>query len=280
MRILQLILWGFLLAYAAFALYVFFFADGLIFLPPAVDYAHEPAKDPSAVNLLTGDGNVIAARYLAQAPTQAPTQAQSAQDQSHNQKGYTILYSHGNASNLATIAPILNALHSQGFAVLAYDYPGYGHSSGRPTEAGAYNAIEVAYSYLTDTLAVPPEKIILHGHSLGGGPSLYLASKKKVAGVILESTFTSIFQVVVPVRILPFEKFPNIRRIRKLKCPLLLIHGRQDSVIPFSHSEALLAAAIAPKTLVAIAEADHNDNLWIDPETYLSAIRSFADKLN
>lgn len=251
-----------LLVYCAFALYIFFFADGIIFLPPKTSYEHQPAKDSSAINIFTGDANVIAARYL------------------HNPKSdYTILYSHGNASDIGTVSPILQALYDAGFSVLTYDYPGYGYSSGKPNESSAYNAAEVAYSYLTDSLAVPPEKIILHGQSLGGGISTYLAAKKPVAGLILESTFATAFQVSVPFRILPFEKFPSIRRIRDIDCPLLLIHGTDDRTIPFSHSEELLAAAAEPKRLVAIAQADHNNVLWIGKETYLSAIQEFANSL-
>ncbi|MGB3292154.1 MAG: alpha/beta hydrolase [Phormidesmis sp.] len=251
-----------LFIYIAFALYILFFADGMIFLPPAMSYDHQPAKDLGAINILTGDGNVIAARYLP-----------------HPESRYTILYSHGNASNLGSILPVLQSLQSRGFSVFAYDYPGYGYSTGRPTESNAYNAIEVAYSYLTEALNVPPEQIILHGQSLGGGPSTYLATKAPVAGLILESTFATIFQVVVPVRILPFEKFPNIRRIGKIDCPLLLIHGTGDQTIPFSHSEELFAAAPEPKQLVAIAQADHSDILSVDAVTYLDAIQKFSESL-
>ncbi len=263
---LKLLLLVSLSVYVVFALSVFFLADRLIFLPPPASYDHHPATDPQAINILTGDAHVIAARYL------------------HNSASdYTLLYSHGNASDIGTVSPILQTLYAQGFSVLAYDYPGYGNSSGKASESGAYNAIAATYSYLIDTLNVPPEKIILHGQSLGGGPSTYLAAqladKTPVAGLILESTFSSVFQVITRFNILPFDKFPTIRRIDKIGCPLLLIHGTQDQTIPFSHSEALLAAAQEPKQLVAIAGADHNNLLGVDGTTYLSAIQTFANSL-
>jgi abhydrolase domain-containing protein 17 len=253
--------------YGAFALSVAAFADRLIFLPPPVSYRHQPSEDASALNILTGDAHVIAARYL------------------HNRASdYTILFSHGNASDIGTISPILQALYEQGFSVLAYDYPGYGHSSGRPVESSAYNAIEVAFSYLTESLGVPAEKIILYGQSLGGGPSTYLAARlarrTPVAGLILEGAFATAFQVAVPFKILPFDKFPNIRRIRHINCPLMLIHASADRTIPFSHSEALLSAAAEPKSLVAIAQADHNDILQVGKAIYLEAIREFASTLS
>lgn len=251
-----------LLGYSAFVLSIFFFADRLIFLPPETSYEHVPASDPTAIKILTGDANAIAARYLP-----------------HPDSRYTILYSHGNASDLGTISQVLEALYSQGFSVFAYDYPGYGYSTGSPSESGAYNAIDVAYTYLTEALDVLPEQIILHGQSLGGGPSTYLATQKPVAGLILESTFSTVFQVAMPVRILPFEKFPNQRRIGDIDCPLLLIHGTEDKTIPFSHSEALLAAANEPKQLVPIPRADHNDVLAVDAQTYLQSIESFVESL-
>ena len=101
-----------------------------------------------------------------------------------------------------------------------------------------------------------------------------------MAVLILESLYASDFQVVVPFRIMPFEKFPNIKRIDKINCPLLLIHGTEDSVIPFSHSEELLAAAKQPKQLIPIPQADHNDVLWVGEEIYLQSIQGFALKLN
>ena len=166
---------------------------------------------------------------------------------------------------------------TEGFSVMAYDYPGYGHSTGTPSESGAYHALETVYRYLTDYLDVLPAQIILHGQSLGGGPSTYLAAKAPVAGLILESTFATVFQVAFPFRILPFEKFPNIRRIGHITCPLLILHGTADQTIPFHHSEALLAAAPEPKQLVAIEGAGHNDMLRINEALYLNSIQKFAE---
>ncbi|MEO1392404.1 MAG: alpha/beta hydrolase [Cyanobacteria bacterium J06634_5] len=248
--------------YSGFALYVFFFADGMIFLPPAVGYEHTPEQDETAVLLTASDGNTIAARYL------------------HNPNSrITILFSHGNASDLGSILPNLQLLRDAGYSVFAYDYPGYGHSTGKPTEGGTYRAIEAAYAYLTTELKIAPETIVAYGQSVGGGPSTFLAANEPLGGLILQSTFATVFQVVVPFRILPFEKFPTVKRIDRIDCPLLLIHGTQDRTIPFSHSEELLAAAVAPKQLVPIVGADHNDILWVDGVTYLESIESFISGL-
>ena len=164
--------------------------------------------------------------------------------------------------------------------MLAYDYPGYGHSSGAPTEKGAYRAVEAAYDYLTSELEIAPDNIVLYGQSIGGGPSTFLAANKPVGGLILQSTFATVFQVVIPFRVLPFEKFPNVKRIDDINCPVLLIHGSEDRTIPFSHSEELLVAAEEPKQLVPIAGADHNDLLLVDKIGYVQSIQAFVRSLN
>lgn len=248
-----------LFIYGAIALYLFFFSDRMIFLPPTVSYERAPAQDKTAITLTAKDGNQLAARYLHNPDSQ-----------------YTLLFSHGNATDIGGVLPILLSLRDAGFSVLAYDYPGYGYSTGTPTEGNAYIAVEAAYDYLLEDLGLSPDEIIVQGQSVGGGPSTYLAANKPVAGLILESSFATAFQVVVPFRIMPFEKFPNVKRIDKIDCPLLLIHGTDDSVIPFSHSEELLAAAQQPKTLVPIVNAGHNDVLWVGEAIYLQSIQDFA----
>lgn len=251
-----------LFIYGSVALYLFFFADRMIFLPPAPSYEHSPQEDSTAITLTSADDNQLAARYL------------------HNPNSrYTILFSHGNATDMGGVMPILLSLKDQGFSVMTYDYPGYGHSTGNPTEQNSYLAIEAAYDYLTTELELSPDSIIVQGQSVGGGPSTYLAASKPVAGLVLESSFATAFQVVVPFRIMPFEKFPNIRHIDDIDCPLLLLHGTNDTIIPFSHSEELLAAADSPKQLVPIEGADHNDILWVGEETYLQSIQTFANNL-
>ena len=95
-------------------------------------------------------------------------------------KGLTILYSHGNAEDIGRIEIFLQSWVKDGWSVLAYDYPGYGHSSGKPSEEGCYDAIDTAYQYLIEKLEIPPSKIIVWGRSLGTGPSCYLAEKENL----------------------------------------------------------------------------------------------------
>ncbi|MFS8867853.1 alpha/beta hydrolase [Synechococcus sp. H65.1] len=234
-----------------------FQSERLIFLPRPASY-----QDGDAIlKLTTADGLQISAVYL---PNPAAT--------------YTLLYSHGNAEDLGDILPRLRKLQQGGFSVLAYDYRGYGTSEGIPSEAGAYKDIEAAYAYLRDQ-GIPPGRILLYGRSVGGGPSVYLAAHKPVGGLILESTFVTAFRVLTRIPLLPFDRFDNLSRIAQINCPLLILHGTQDRLIPFWHAEALYQAARDPKRLIPIEGADHNNLLQVAGERYLPILQQFVAEL-
>lgn len=142
-----------------------------------------------------------------------------------------------------------------------------------------YRAIEAAYTYLTDPLQVPADHIIVYGRSVGGGPSTYLAARKAIAGLILESTFTSAFRTVVPFPILPFDKFPNAKHLRQFQGPTLIIHGTNDDVIPFNHGETLLGQVKGHSQFLPVEGAGHNDVVWVAGEHYPQAIQDFVQRL-
>ena len=246
---------SFIFIYACVCLYVFFFADGKIFLPQPSSYQ----DTREILKLRTPDQIQLSAVYL---PNPAST--------------YTILYTHGNAEDLGDIRPVLQKLRDIGFSVFAYDYRGYGTSQGTPSERNAYRDIDTAYDYLTQQLRVPTQRIIAYGRSVGGGSAVDLAARKPIAGLIMESAFTTAFRVLVPIPILPFDKFPNIGKIKKVKCPVLVMHGKADEVIPFSHGQKLFAAAPEPKLSLWIDEAGHNDFMWAAGDRYTTTLREFA----
>ncbi|MEO0378100.1 MAG: alpha/beta hydrolase, partial [Cyanobacteria bacterium P01_A01_bin.17] len=157
-----------------------------------------------------------------------------------------------------------------------YDYRGYGTNSGTPSEQGVYRDIEAAYDYLVDELALSPSQIIVQGQSVGGGPSTYLATQKPVAGLILESSFTKIFRVLLPFPILPFEKFPNVDRLAKVNCPVLVIHGQADHIIAFKHGQELFEAALEPKQSFWVPEAHHNNVQAVAGATYRQTLQDFS----
>lgn len=240
--------------YGLFALYIFFRADSLIFLPQPATYRNTEALLRIAVT----DTENISAVYLPNA-----------------QATYTLLYSHGNAEDLGSIQPVLERLYGWGFSVFAYDYRGYGTSDGMPSEKNAYQDADAAYGYLTQQLNIPSEQIILYGRSVGGGPATELATQYAVAGVVLESTFTSAFRVVVPFPLLPFDKFPNLKKLPQVRCPVLVMHGQADAIIPVHHGRRLYAAAPDPKQFLWVAEAGHNDFTWVAGDQHRQALRSF-----
>ncbi|MDZ7996271.1 MAG: alpha/beta hydrolase [Nostoc sp. EfeVER01] len=242
--------------YLFFAAFVYFRADSMIFLSQPSSYQ----DDPTILKLRSGENTNISATYLL-----------------NNQAKYTILYSHGNSEDLGDIKQILEKLHAWGFSVFAFDYRGYGTSQGKATESHAYEDINSAYNYLTQNLKIPPERIIVLGRSVGGGSAVNLAMQKPVAGLIIESSFISAFQVIVPFRILPFDKFPNLDKIKKVKCPILVIHGKADNIVPFAHGEKLFKAAISPKLSLWVEEANHNDLFSIAEEKYRQTLQEFTN---
>jgi fermentation-respiration switch protein FrsA (DUF1100 family) len=241
--------------YIFFAAYVFFRADSMIFLPQPSSY--QDTKE--ILKLTSAERTKISAVHLLN-----PTAK------------YTILYAHGNAEDLGGIKQILEKLRDLGFSVFAYDYRGYGTSEGTPTENNAYQDIDTAYNYLTQELKIAPQQIIVFGRSVGGGSAVDLAARKPVAGLIIESTFVSAFRVIMPFAILPFDKFTNLEKIKRVKCPVLVMHGRADDIIPFAHGEELFAAAPSPKLALWVEEATHNDFFGVAGERYKEILRQFA----
>ena len=122
---------------------------------------------------------------------------------------------------------------------VVYEYTGFGESNGRiPAEESLYQDIETVYLYLTENLNISPDNIILYGRSIGSGPSCYLAEKYDVAGLILHAGLMSTLRVVFNLRwTLPFgDYFPNIDRMPNIDCPVYIIHGRRDEIVPFYHA--------------------------------------------
>lgn len=247
-----------LAAYAALALFACTLADRMIFMPPPPGYA-PGAK--ALVRFETTAGESISALHFP-APPGRPT----------------LIYSHGNAEDIGHSLPLYQAFHRAGLGVIAYDYPGYGHSTGRPTEKSTERAIEAAWRYLTDDLAIPPSDIVIVGRSVGSGPSVWLDQQVEARALVLISPFTSAFAVRPPAhRLLPGDRFPNLARIRHSRTPLLVIHGEADRIIPASHGRALLdASAAGKKRHLVIPAAGHNDLFHAAHDEMVEAIASFA----
>jgi len=188
---------------------------------------------------------------------------------------YTILYCHGNAEDIGLLKDIFKLFVKNGFSVFAFDYSGYGTSDGQAAEKKIYQEAEACYDYLLEQKKIPPEKIIVFGRSLGGAAALHLASRKQIAGLILESSFVSAFRVVTCIPLFPFDKFRNLEKLKVVHCPILVIHGKKDRIVPLWHGRKLFAIANEPKMSLWVEGAGHNDLFWLAQDQYWDVLEDF-----
>jgi hypothetical protein len=192
----------------------------------------------------------------------------------------TVIFCHGNAGNIANRLDIIALLHRAGVNVLIFDYRGYGRSEGKPSEAGTYADAEAAWAYLVDQRDQKPDRIVIHGESLGGSVAAHLASRHTPAGLVCESTFSDIGELGqqlypwLPVRWLLRVKYATAEYVHAAKCPVMVIHSRQDDMIPFRHGEAVFAAATGPKRFLVI-RGPHNGGMLESRDIYEPALRDF-----
>jgi len=252
------ILAGLFLVYAIVTVIAYFYSRSVIFQP---GYASRSAPE-GVLRIPQPDGGTLAAIYL---PNPAAKQ--------------TLWFFHGNAESLGDLEPFLQTVRQQGYAVFAFDYPGYGVSSGSPSEGSIDEATALAARYLHATLGVPPGRVIVYGRSLGGGPAVELATREPVAGLVLQSAFTSVYRVMTQRRLLPFDFFENERKLPHVACPVLVMHGRLDGVVPFSHGPALLAAAPGRKSAFWVDDAGHNNFVPAAGPRFWAELKNFTDSL-
>jgi fermentation-respiration switch protein FrsA (DUF1100 family) len=176
-----------------------------------------------------------------------------------------VLVAHGNGGNLSHRGRLAADLHrTLGAGVLLFDYPGYGKSEGKPSEAGCYASGEAAYRWLTDGAKVPANRVVLLGESLGGGPAVELATRHDHRALVLMFTFTSLPAVAkvhyrwLPTHTLMRNRFDNLAKIGRCNRPVFVAHGTADEVIPLAHGEQLFAAANEPKAFLPLDGLTHN----------------------
>ncbi|MCA8921638.1 MAG: alpha/beta hydrolase [Planctomycetes bacterium] len=268
----RLLLGGLVLSLGAAALFgvLMLFEGSLIFFPSPFPTAGWPPQEPGVtlreLTLTAEDGQSLHAVY-GSAPEADPTRP-------------VLLFCHGNAGNLADRYFMLRELVP--FAdVLLFDYRGYGKNTGSPSESGLYADAQAAWSWLTTEQGVAPSRIVLLGRSLGGGPAAELATRVPAAGLILDSTFTSI--PAMAKRLSPWipgflvrTKFDTLSKLPRITCPVLVIHSKADEVIPFAMGKALYETASEPKTWLELEGAGHNETLHVGGQRYLAALRDFS----
>jgi fermentation-respiration switch protein FrsA (DUF1100 family) len=196
-----------------------------------------------------------------------------------------IVYFHGNGGNLSDWAPILTGIVRHGYSVFAFDYRGYGLSTGRPTELGLYHdaGIIASRAWMNDAGGVP---IIYWGRSLGATMAAYAATAHAPDGLVLESGFPDAraairdSPVLVILSLFGTYRFPTAELANRTKRPILVMHGTKDGVIPFRAGRELYDRLAGPKRFVAIEGGDHNDAVPRDADLYWSAVDGFIASLH
>ncbi len=210
-----------------------------------------------------------------------------------------VLFFPGNAGNRSDRGIQFQVLGSLNTHVLLVDYRGYADNPGKPSEADFAKDARSIWNHLTQELGVPPQRIVIYGESLGGGVATRLASELcqegiEPGGLIIQSTFSSLVAVaqvhfpVVPVSWLLVDRYPSDQRIIKVTCPILQIHGQQDTIVPFWIGQKLFDAAPAKssqgiaKQQIVMPHTDHNDvySESSDHDKLIHGLKGFLDEVD
>ena len=201
------------------------------------------------------------------------------------QSSRVLLFFHGNAGNISHRLDSIGQFRALGLSVLIIDYRGYGQSAGRTTESGIYRDAAAAWRYLTDDRGIVASDIIVFGRSLGASVASHLAARRQPLALIVESAFTSVPDIAqdlypwLPARWLSRLRHATREHVRDVRCPVLVIHSRDDEIIPFQHGESIFASANEPRTLLQL-RGTHNDGFLYDERTYMDGLRTFLGSLD
>jgi len=201
---------------------------------------------------------------------------------SDNERG-VILFSHGNTGNISDCLESIKIFSRLKLSVLIYDYRGYGESEGSPSEEGTYLDAEAGWLFLTRERKIDSKKIIVFGRSLGGAISAWIADAYVPGMLIIESSFTSLVDVAndrhswFPGRLAFGDSYNTSSHLKKINCPVLIIHSIDDEVSPYSQGEKLFRSANEPKELLVIS-GSHNEGFMESLVKYESGINSFVSE--
>ncbi len=195
-----------------------------------------------------------------------------------------MLYFHGSTGSIAHEVGVLTGFRRLRVNVFAFDYRGYGRSSGEPVEAGLYLDARAAWDHLVETLEQAPAEIVLFGHSLGGAVAIDLACERQAAGLIVQSSFTQVRDMArasypsLPLHLVARNQFRSIDKVGRLRLPKLFIHGGADGRVPLALGRRLFEAASEPKEFFLVPGAGHNDVHRHGGLRYLRRISRFRSR--
>lgn len=203
----------------------------------------------------------------------------------HPGAGLTLLWFHGNAGNISHRVENIRLLHDKvEINIFIFDYRGYGRSAGKVSEDGTYRDGEAALEYLRSRGDVDPEKIVFFGRSLGAAVAAEVAARQRCLALVLESPFASVREMArVAFPFLPIgpflrTRYDTVEKIKKVRVPLLVLHGDQDEIVPFAQGRKVFEAAPEPKEFYTIRGAHHNDTYMVGGDAYFAALRGFMSR--
>jgi uncharacterized protein len=241
--------------------FLFFWQRSMLFPAPSATGAPPPPSDAQTIWLDIPHARVEA-WYL------PPTARESAGP------APLVVFTHGNGELIDDWPGDFAVPRGWGIGVLLVEYPGYGRSSGSPSERSVTDAVLAAYDWALAQASIDPRRIVAYGRSVGGGAATALATARPVAALILESTFTSVAAFASRYGapgLLVRDRFDNLAAVRRFTGPVLILHGEHDETIPVSHGRALHAAQ--PSSELVVMPCGHNDC-----ERPWSVIRGFLGK--
>ena len=259
-----------LIAYSIWGWTLFFMQPSFLYKPlRQVSYTPgELGLDYEKVTFNTDDGLRLSGWYVP--------------GKKSDDSGLTLLFCHGNGGNIMHRLDSINIFYDLGVNCFIFDYRGYGNSEGTPTEEGTYLDAKAAYEWLINEKEEQPDNIIAFGRSLGGAIAAQLASKYEVGSLVIESGFTSYvdmgrkFYPYMPVRLFARYNYNTLDYIKQVRCPVMMIHSRNDEIIPFEFSLKLYGAANDQKELVEIF-GSHNDGFLVSNEIYKKAWKKWLE---
>ncbi|MBC8466839.1 MAG: alpha/beta hydrolase, partial [Deltaproteobacteria bacterium] len=232
--------------YSVFLAFIYFYQPRLLFFPnlPSRQVNVSPGEvglPYESVKLVTSDNVQLDGWFIPAPQTQG-----------------VVLFFHGNAGNISHRLDSLHLLNKLRLSTLIFDYRGYGRSQGKPSEQGTYLDAEAAWQHLTQERGVPSQQIILFGRSLGAAVATHLAAIHTPGALILESCFTSVPDIAadlypfLPAKLLSRLNYNTKEKLQDVTCPVLIVHSRNDEIIPYKHGRALYAAAKEPKRFLEL----------------------------
>ena len=195
-----------------------------------------------------------------------------------------ILFFHGNAGNISHRLDSIGIFHQLGMDTLIIDYRGYGQSSGKASEKGTYLDAQAAWNYLVDERGIPAGEIIIFGRSLGGAVGAWLGAQHTPAAVIIESSFTSGVDMArrlypfLPAGLITRLRYPVVEYASRLNCPVLVVHSRDDEIIPFDMGRSIYARVRQRKSFLEL-RGDHNNGFYISRHDYVAGLDDFIESV-